>query len=713
VGQRVQNIIFNSCILLNCLLLSITVLGDKIAVPTVLQVVGRMHPLLLHFPIVLVFLGIITESVIKRSDNQSLKETANWLLLSAAFTSAITALMGSFLSREGGYDQQAIAWHQWTGVAVSFICLCWYAWREKIRSLRFVNVLIASVAAVAVVITGHKGANITHGNNFILAPLSPAENKEVAVPLNDAEAYRHFIQPILQAKCMGCHNTKKAKGGLVMETEALLLKGGKNGKLWDSTSPDFGLMMQRIHMAEDGKEHMPPVGKPQLTEEEKKSIFYWLKSGASFTKKIVAYDEADSLRILAAGKFKRTGAAVYDFPVADAGTIKKLNTDYRVVQPVDAQSPALSVEFYGAGFYKGEQLKELEIVKNNIISLGLNKMPVKDEDLKWISGFTNLRKLNLSFTQITGAGLAQLQPLKELQQLSLSGNALKATDLSVFNGMNKLNTVYLWNTGIRESDLVAVKTAFPGVSFQTGFNGDTVITQLSAPIIEAEEAFFTTVVPVKIKGLIRNTVVRYTTDGSTPDSLTSPLYKGEILIDKTSILKVKAFLPGWVSSNIAEKSFYHAGIKIDSIELETKPNAQYAANGGTTLHDQIKGDLNFRTKWLGYREGDLKAYLYFSSPVKLSGITLSMLMDVNSYIMPAQQIEVWGGASKSNLRLLQKINPDQPKMIMPPTMAMNQVTFPLTELKVLKVVVKPVILPNWHPGKGERGWVFFDEFFVQ
>ncbi len=124
MGQRVQNIIFNSCILLNCLLLSITVLGDKIAVPTVLQVVGRMHPLLLHFPIVLVFLGIITESVIKRSDNQSLKETANWLLLSAAFTSAITALMGSFLSREGGYDQQAIAWHQWTGVAVSFICLC-------------------------------------------------------------------------------------------------------------------------------------------------------------------------------------------------------------------------------------------------------------------------------------------------------------------------------------------------------------------------------------------------------------------------------------------------------------------------------------------------------------------------------------------------------------------------------------------------------------
>ena len=272
MGQRVQNIIFNSCILLNGLLLTITVLGDKIALPVVLQVAGRMHPLLLHFPIVLVFLAFFLELVIKRSVNQSLKEAANWLLLSAAFTSAITALMGSFLSREDGYDQDAIAWHQWTGVAVSFISLCWYAWREKIRSVRFVNVLIASLAAMAVVITGHKGAKITHGDNFLLAPLHSDKKIETTVPLDDAVAYTHFIQPILQSKCMGCHNSKKAKGSLVMETEALLLKGGKNGKLWDSTAPDFGLMMQRIHKPEDSKEHMPPVGKPQLTEEEKKSI---------------------------------------------------------------------------------------------------------------------------------------------------------------------------------------------------------------------------------------------------------------------------------------------------------------------------------------------------------------------------------------------------------------------------------------------------------
>jgi hypothetical protein len=54
--------------------------------------------------------------------------------------------------------------------------------------------------------------------------------------LEDAIVFNDLVKPILQTKCMSCHNNKKAKGDLIMETEELLLKGGKTGKLWDSTS---------------------------------------------------------------------------------------------------------------------------------------------------------------------------------------------------------------------------------------------------------------------------------------------------------------------------------------------------------------------------------------------------------------------------------------------------------------------------------------------
>ncbi|WP_315820395.1 hypothetical protein [Paraflavitalea speifideaquila] len=44
-----------------------------------------------------------------------------------------------------------------------------------------------------------------------------------------------------------------------------------------------------------------------------------------------------------------------------------------------------------------------------MVSLNLDKMPVKDEDLAIIARFKNLRKLNLNFTAITGNTLAQLK----------------------------------------------------------------------------------------------------------------------------------------------------------------------------------------------------------------------------------------------------------------------------------------------------------------
>ena len=95
----------------------------------------------------------------------------------------------------------------------------------------------------------------------------------------------------------------------------------------------------------------------------------------------------------------------YPFDAADDATIHKLNNDFRVVAPLALNSPALSVDFYGISALNSAFLKELEIVKEQVVSLNLNKMPLKDEDLKTIAIFSNLRHLNLAFTQITGASL--------------------------------------------------------------------------------------------------------------------------------------------------------------------------------------------------------------------------------------------------------------------------------------------------------------------
>src|SRR5664279_5733243 len=147
--------------------------------------------------------------------------------------------MGLFLSREDGYTPELLVWHKWGGVFISFLSLLWYVFRIKVRQIKPALLTTALAGMVVIIVTGHLGANITHGQDFLFAPVNPEQQKPVVL-FEDAKVYADMVRPVLAAKCMSCHNSQKAKGGLVMETEALLSKGGKNGSLWDSTQNDFG-----------------------------------------------------------------------------------------------------------------------------------------------------------------------------------------------------------------------------------------------------------------------------------------------------------------------------------------------------------------------------------------------------------------------------------------------------------------------------------------
>ncbi len=724
--DQTKNIIYNITFGLNCLLLFLVLFGKTLAIPTWLQVVGRMHPLVLHFPIVLLVMAAVWEVFLSKkfknianpdrlgTEGGMNNEIGDWILLSAAFTAGISALMGLFLSQEEGYKAAAIAWHKWTGVAVSLVSIGWYVFKNAIRNSKAFSLIASGASFLAILMAGHQGANITHGEGFLTAPFK-TKNQVAQVKMEDAVVFTDMVKPILEQKCMACHNSKKAKGDLIMETQELLLKGGKNGKLWDPTTADLGLMMQRVHLSLDEKKHMPPIGKPQLTDEEKTILYLWIKGGADFKKKLAELADTDTLKIIAKTALKTGETDHYSFKAADENTVKKLNNNYRIVYPLALNSPALGVEFFGASFFSSEKLKELQAVKEQIVHLNMNKMPVKDEDLKAIADFTNLRKLNLSFTQLTGTGLGELKNLKELRQLSLSGTGVKLADLEVLKSLPHLSSIHLWNTGISNNDIAALKTAFPKTLIDSGYKGDTVVAKLSAPILENDEIqVFQKDTKIELKHYVKGAVIRYTLDGSAPDSTKSPVYtEGGILIDKSTVLKAKAFLEGWISSDTLTQKLYKAGFIADSIRLAQAPNPQYSGKG-KMLFDGKLGGLNFKSgKWLGFKETTLEAYLYFNAPVMVSKVTISCLIDIGSYIMPSQQIEVWGGTSTSNLSLLKTIKPTQPTKIESSYLKGFVCNFTPKQVSVIKLVCKPVSkLPTWHPGKGDKAWFFVDEVFL-
>ena len=132
-----QAALYNLCILFNCLLVFLLFFSSRIQVPVFLQVFGRAHPLVLHFPIVLLLLAFILEVILMFSRQPAvLKEIADWVLLIASLTTVIAALTGLFLSKEQGYDSDEVNTHKWMGIVCSFAGFLWYSFRNLIRKNR-------------------------------------------------------------------------------------------------------------------------------------------------------------------------------------------------------------------------------------------------------------------------------------------------------------------------------------------------------------------------------------------------------------------------------------------------------------------------------------------------------------------------------------------------------------------------------------------------
>lgn len=688
-------------------------------VPAWLQVMGRMHPLVLHFPIVLLVLYIVwsiflqakTKTIVTGAEN----EIGKWLLLATAFTSAITALMGFLLSKEQGYNQQALWWHKWGGVAISLFSFLWYAFRNSIHSRKYMPQLAAIISFIIIVFTGHQGSNITHGENYLLAPVT-AEKVRPNIAIEAAVVFNDMVKPILETKCMSCHSSKKAKGELVMETEALLLKGGKHGVLWTNGRPDISLLIQRIHLPEAAKKHMPPAGKPQLDDEERAILFQWIKGGVNFKQKVSDLPAADSLRLLAGNLFGRSLEEIYDFSAASDKEVEKLNNINRLIHPVALASPALAVNFYNRQNYTTASLKDLLAIKAQVVSLDMAYMPVNNEDISVITQFNNLRKLNLNFTTVPGKSLAALSKLPFLNHLSLSGTSVKGKDIATLTAFNKLHSVYLWNAPISAKEMDAVKKMNTKIQFETGFMNDTLLLKLNPPVLETEERIINGApLSLKLRHYIKGAVIHYTNDGSNPDSINSAVFKDSVILDKSAVFKARAFKPGWMGSDSIVATFYKNTYRADSIRSLTPLDSVFKGSiGAKTLINGEKGDGNLRNgKWLGFRHNKMEMLLHYAKPVTVSSVALSSYIDIGNLIIPPLFIEVWGGASEKNLVRLTRITPEQPDSIRTSYMRGFDCHFKATKVSFLKVIAVPVVkVPGWHPAKGQKGWFFTDEIFV-
>ncbi len=627
--------------------------------------------------------------------------------------------MGFFLSKEGGYDENLLQIHKWTGVVVSFLCYVSMLFYENffLKALPFGEGWVGFVLLTFIAIAGHFGAGITHGENYLFEAF---ETKTVIPVFSENSAmYTAAVYPILEAKCVACHNDQKTKGQLNMSSIEKILRGGKNGMIWKIGDALNSHIIQRASLPLDDKEHMPPRGKTQLTTDDIAILTAWINEGADVQKTFKNYVASSETKKLASKlidtKTAQKAAKTYDFSMPSESDLKAVNTPFCSVFQFASNSPALQADFFVSKKYDRKNLENLSKVSQQLVMLNLAKMPVKDEDISLIANFQNLEKLTLNQTDITGSTLEQLQKCKKLESIALSGTKISKENLQKLLDLPNLKEVFVWNTAINEAMVAEFSKKYPKIKFDKGGvdNPDEVL-KLNPPILVNEEFVIKGNMPVIFKHTLKDVKIRYTTDGTDPDSTTANVYDKPLIISNFTKIKALATKQNWYASRKVEYSFFKTNFVPDSVYLLNSPDPKYSGKGALSLYDLKKGPSdNFSDKaWLGFRDKDFVTFFEFKVPKPIKGLTISYLQKMDSYLMPPATVEIWGGNNKDDLKIIQKITPKQAAKMEVNTNLGIDIPIVSGNFKVIKVVVKPLSkLPVWHVGKGQKAWFFVDEVF--
>ncbi len=713
--NTLNRIVLNVIFCIQVLLVFLLFVEDQIQLPAWLQVAGRLHPLILHLPIGFMIFLLIIIFIQRHLDKTSAYQIIHIGLLITSLSASFAALFGFFLSLQGEYGVDSLMRHKISGVVLSWLCYGALVWHMN-GYKKMIFFVLGTLTIVTLIFAGHTGAILTHGENFLLAPMSQYENK---FTVDNASVYQFAVQPILEKKCYSCHNEVKAKGGLVMTNIDKFKKGGKHGKEWVEGKPKESRMIKALNLPLNHDEHMPPDGKPQLTTIEVATLEAWIKSGADFEKKLSQFEEGDSLKfIVASFTASRVNTPVvekeYDFPAVSNETIEELNTPFRSVFPLYQNSPALQADFFLRENFTVKSLEELKSVKDQLVVLNLSKMPVTDKELAIISTFKNLEILNINFTTIEGSGLVSLATLKSLQTLTLAGTAVKANDLESILKLPQLREVYTWNTKVTEADQKTLSKKYPDIKIIGTQFTDNKILKLSRPRMQNDGVIGKNEL-VSIKHNMPGVTIRLSKDGTEPDSVNSEIYKEPFKVDETFQLKVKACKDAWYCSEVLELTCFVEGIAPAHVELLNPSDVQYPGEGATSLTDKRKGfpDVFKELSWMGYRNQPFGAVFDFSKDITIKNVVISYGKNVSAYIFPPDEVELWAGNDVKQLRLLKKIKVVQPADYVPPKVeALMIPTETKTAYRFYKIVAKPLAkLPTWHDAKKEKGWFFVDEVF--
>ncbi len=135
---------------------------------------GRLHPLVVHFPIALILLAAAAEGVRAKWDRPQLAKLVTFLLIVGAAGSALASITGwvfAFESHPRPSLAWMLSWHRWLGIATAVLggFSAWIAWKladTPSTGARWCRRLLIWLTAALLVFTAHFGALMVWGEDY-------------------------------------------------------------------------------------------------------------------------------------------------------------------------------------------------------------------------------------------------------------------------------------------------------------------------------------------------------------------------------------------------------------------------------------------------------------------------------------------------------------------------------------------------------------------
>ncbi len=453
--------------------------------PDLPRFLGRLHPLVVHFPIALLLVAVLAEIVAIAVRRERDRPSAVGLacVTVGALGAAAAAWFGwinADLEPHGRGVADHIEVHRWLGVAAAGLAglalvaaAIGSAGRARAMTAAYRVSLVLSAAVVAA--AAHWGGTIVYGEGYLTEVLFPEPATQPSVggtqltQLEEAPPgltvdFATQIAPIFADHCIECHGPSKKKGNLRLDERRYVFDArAADEQVIVPGDPGASDLFFRVSLPHDDEDAMPPEGEAEpLSPEQLVLLETWIREGAVWADAPLvtapAAGSPDAQAEIDSFAFDETAEA------RQSAAIERLRSRGAVAMRVSAAEPWVEVRFdlLGAEVTDAD-LALLAGLEPTLVAINLAGTGVTDEGLAPLGAFRRLERLHLDRTSVTDAGLGHLAPLGELRYLNLYGSQITNQGLVPIARLPKLARLYVWKTQVTPQAGALLAALRPGL----------------------------------------------------------------------------------------------------------------------------------------------------------------------------------------------------------------------------------------------------------